>query len=232
METTKIYTFKLNNGKEIIVYAISEESARRKLIRRRNDYRTSYSGAYNAILLKVEETSNQKVLNKLYKGLKRATKTFKKTYLERTKNYIVEHFNHVIDTHKDFDNKKWLEVYGREEYYYGFKSTRKSYIAMTNQGKKLRQQFNDFTKINETKTKYNKYIKEEVNKYSQDFDNKLVKLASRLEGKGFNTKIKVTSEHVGVNFNCWVTDGTNSAHAYTIIAEGPIQRPHYRYLIK
>ena len=43
METTKIYTFKLNNGKEIIVDAISEESARRKLIRRRNDYRTSYS---------------------------------------------------------------------------------------------------------------------------------------------------------------------------------------------
>jgi hypothetical protein len=227
METTKIYTFKLNNGKEIIVDAISEESARRKLIRRRNDYRTSYSGAYNATLLKVEETSDQKILNKLYKGLKRETKTFKKTYLERTKNYIVEHFNHVIDTHKDFDNKKWLEVYGSN-----VKSGRYSYRVITPQGRKLRQQFTDFIKINETKTEYNRYVKEEVKKYSNDFDNKLIKLASRLEGKGFNTKIKVTSEHVGVNFNCWVTDGTNSVQAYTIIAEGPIQRPHYRYLIK
>ena len=227
METTKIYTFKLNNGKEIIVDAISEESARRKLIRRRNDYRTSYSGAYNATLLKVEETSDQKILNKLYKGLKRETKTFKKTYLERTKNYIVEHFNHVIDTHKDFDNKKWLEVYGSN-----VKSGRYSYRVITPHGRKLRQQFTDFIKINETKTEYNRYVKEEVKKYSNDFDNKLIKLASRLEGKGFNTKIKVTSEHVGVNFNCWVTDGTNSVQAYTIIAEGPIQRPHYRYLIK
>lgn len=227
METTKIYTFKLNSGKEIIIDAINEESARRKLIRRRNQYRTSYHGAYIATLLKVEETSDQKVLNKLYKGLKRETKTFKKTYLERIKNYIVEHFNHIINTHKDFDNKKWLEVYGRN-----FNAERYFYRVITDKGKKLRKQFDDFIKINETKTKYNKYIKEEVKKYSDDFDNKLIKLASRLEGKGFNTKIKVTSEHVGVNFNCWVTDGTNSAHAYTIIAEGPIQRPHYRYLIK
>ena len=147
--------------------------------------------------------------------------------MERTKNYIVEHFNHVIDTHKDFDNKKWLEVYGSN-----VKSGRYSYRVITPQGRKLRQQFTDFIKINETKTEYNRYVKEEVKKYSNDFDNKLIKLASRLEGKGFNTKIKVTSEHVGVNFNCWVTDGTNSVQAYTIIAEGPIQRPHYRYLIK
>ena len=67
---------------------------------------------------------------------------------------------------------------------------------------------------------------------AEDFDMKLSKLAGRMDNKGFKSEIKVTSEHVGVNFSCWVTDGELTAHAYTIIASGPIVRPHYRYLVK
>jgi len=35
-----------------------------------------------------------------------------------------------------------------------------------------------------------------------------------------------------VNIETTLTDGEKMVRAYTIIAEGQVQRPHYRYLIK
>ena len=37
---------------------------------------------------------------------------------------------------------------------------------------------------------------------------------------------------IGVNIESIITDGTKTVRAWTIVAEGEIQRPHYRYLIK
>jgi hypothetical protein len=65
------------------------------------------------------------------------------------------------------------------------------------------------------------------------YENSIVKLAYRIEKKGLNLdKITVKTSHIGVNINTWITDGEQTVHAYTIIASGEIQRPHYRYLIK
>ena len=61
----------------------------------------------------------------------------------------------------------------------------------------------------------------------------LKKLAFRIEQKGLNTdNLKLSSSHVGVNFETAITDGTKTVRAFTIIASGPVQRPHYRYLVK
>jgi len=46
------------------------------------------------------------------------------------------------------------------------------------------------------------------------------------------TNIKIENGSVGVNINITITDGEQTVRAWTIIAEGEIQRPHYRYLIK
>jgi hypothetical protein len=35
-----------------------------------------------------------------------------------------------------------------------------------------------------------------------------------------------------VNIDMTLTDGEKTVKAFTIIAEGQIQRPHYRYLVK
>jgi hypothetical protein len=59
------------------------------------------------------------------------------------------------------------------------------------------------------------------------------KLALRVESKGLNIDaIQVTSGFQGVNFECTITDCIKKVRAFTIIAEGEIIRPHYRYLIK
>ncbi len=77
-----------------------------------------------------------------------------------------------------------------------------------------------------------KRIEKEVEEAKQSFDNKIHKLVFRMEEKGFIGKVIVVSAFVGVNFECTITCGDKTINAYTIVAEGPIQRPHYRYLIK
>ena len=59
------------------------------------------------------------------------------------------------------------------------------------------------------------------------------KLAARIEKKGLDqSKLSVVTAHVGVNINTTLTDGNKTVRAFTIIAQGEVQRPHYRYLVK
>lgn len=59
------------------------------------------------------------------------------------------------------------------------------------------------------------------------------KLGDRIMEQGMDeAKLKVTKGYVGVNLELTITDGTKTVRAWTIIAEGEIQKAHYRYLIK
>lgn len=229
MEINKIYKFEYNNQNKtkITVEAVSEESARRKIMRRRNDYRVSYSAAYGAELLEVIETVDENNVKKIFEGLKKETVSFKKEYLERMKNYVTRDFDNTIEMYGEYEHDDWMSEFGREVKMYGGRTTKR----INKDGERLRSKTNSFKRILNKGMKES-HIQGEVDKYSDDFDMKLSKLAFRMDKKGFKNNIKVTSEHVGVNFNCWVTDGEKTAHAYTIIAEGPIVRPHYRYLVK
>jgi hypothetical protein len=44
--------------------------------------------------------------------------------------------------------------------------------------------------------------------------------------------MKVVSGYVGVNVEMTISDGDKYVKAWTIVAEGTVQRPHYRYLVK
>jgi hypothetical protein len=59
-------------------------------------------------------------------------------------------------------------------------------------------------------------------------------LSNCLNSKGITNDIPFTvnSARVGVNFECIIKTVDITVKAWTIIAEGPINRPHYRYLIK
>jgi hypothetical protein len=51
--------------------------------------------------------------------------------------------------------------------------------------------------------------------------------------KGLNEEnLKVVTSHIGININTTISDGDKTVKAWTIIAEGEIQKPHYRYLVK
>jgi hypothetical protein len=57
-------------------------------------------------------------------------------------------------------------------------------------------------------------------------------LSDRLLSKGISENFKINSGYVGINFEVVITHDKGQVKAWTIIACGPIVRPHYRYIIK
>jgi hypothetical protein len=70
------------------------------------------------------------------------------------------------------------------------------------------------------------------NNAEQHYENSLLKLVDRVSSKLSPEYLKVESASVGVNINITLSDGTKTVRAWTIIAAGEIQKPHYRYLVK
>mgnify|MGYP001602653057 CR=1 FL=1 len=77
------------------------------------------------------------------------------------------------------------------------------------------------------------FIVKSIEKAEQHYTNSVEKLAYRIIKKGLNAdKITMKTGYVGVNLETTFTDGNKTVTAFTVLASGQIQRPHYRYLIK
>lgn len=77
------------------------------------------------------------------------------------------------------------------------------------------------------------FKQEQLRLASENFDSKLSKLAFRIMKKNLNkSELKIESSYLDPNFACTITDGSKTVTAFTIIASGCVQAPHYRYLIK
>ncbi len=74
----------------------------------------------------------------------------------------------------------------------------------------------------------------EVKHAIDHYESSLRKLANRLNSKGITdqTDIDITTAIFAVNLEITIKHGTSITKAWTIIAEGEINRPHYRYLVK
>jgi len=65
------------------------------------------------------------------------------------------------------------------------------------------------------------------------YTDSIAKLAFRIEKKGLNeNNLTLSSSRIAMNFETRITDGVKSVRAFTILAWGEINAPHYRYLIK
>jgi hypothetical protein len=81
--------------------------------------------------------------------------------------------------------------------------------------------------------KVEQHIEKMVNNAEAHYEVSIQKLSARIEKKGLNQNTLTTvTSHVGVNIETTLTDGAKTVRAFTIIASGAIQKPHYRYLIK
>jgi len=77
------------------------------------------------------------------------------------------------------------------------------------------------------------YIDLNIKKAEKHYDDSIIKLALRIEKKGLDLdKLEVSTSYLDPNISTTITDGVKNVCAYTIIAGGNIQRPHYRYLVK
>ena len=77
------------------------------------------------------------------------------------------------------------------------------------------------------------YISKEKKFAELHYESSISKLADRIQKKDLNhSNLEVTTSHIGPNIDTVITDGNKTVRAFTIIASGDVQRPHYRYLVK
>jgi hypothetical protein len=162
------------------------------------------------------------------------TVEFKIDFLERTKKYCENYF--IFLTNKI--NKTLQERY--LEYDIEFNPINDQLLRSDENYSKYIKYKNDYIKYkNLFDLGIEKYTSIELSKSELHYINSINKLAFKLYEKGIiGTDFTIHSGKVNHNFECIIhhnkIDGkyTKITKAWTIIAEGPIQSPHYRYLIK
>ena len=174
-------------------------------------------------------------MNNLLKILKKETISLKNQYIEMTKEWAETRFN-IIVKRTNWNEEKWAKFLDVETrianegtsisfvtFHKEFYNTKKSreYDSMRNESFMLKR------------IGVNEYIKKEIKRAENHYESSIIKLANRIEKKELNeNKLKVKTSHIGVNIDTILSDGEKQIRAFTIIASGEIQRPHYRYLIK
>ena len=81
--------------------------------------------------------------------------------------------------------------------------------------------------------KVEKYIDLQIKQAEKHYNNSIERLAVRILKKGLNVdSLKLDTRFMDPNIRTEITDGNTTVSAYTIIAGGRVQKPHYRYLVK
>lgn len=155
-------------------------------------------------------------MKKIVEILKKETKSLKTQYVEMTEKWAKNEFNR-INAIKEIDiinERGWKNRIGRMEH------TKASYAYWNN----IRRATSKGSEV---------FVKDAIKNAEEHYENSILKLADRIEKKRLNVScLKVKTSHIGVNIDTILTDGKKTVNAFTIIASGEIQRPHYRYLIK
>ncbi len=163
------------------------------------------------------------------------TAEFKSAFIAKTQAFAVREFAR-FEKIASWDKAEWCAYFGIEPR-----------VLMCASGKSFVEFPNQFHNTKDAKTYLNMcariilavrqgreaFIAKEIQNAEKHYIQSIEKLAARVEAKELNIEsIKVTSGFQNVNFECTITDGIKKVRAFTIIAEGEIVRPHYRYLIK
>lgn len=141
--------------------------------------------------------------------LKTETQELKTQFIEKTAEWARNEFHELREWVDDYKNGK-----------FGFGEASKKYYRLP------RVILNANANVDE-------YISQKINDAEKHYENSIIKLASRIAKKGLNIdKLTANTSRIGVNIETTLTDGEKTVHAYTIVAWGEIQKPHYRYLIR
>lgn len=145
--------------------------------------------------------------------LKVETQSLKEQYIEKTKEWAIDHHQYLVKLSNEYYSGDFIKKYGKNHYY----ETQKLIHRMSSV----------------IYSPVEAYIEKNVKLAELHYEGSILKLANRIEKKGLIVEnITATTSHVGVNINTTLTDGIKNVRAFTIVASGAIQRPHYRYLIK
>ncbi len=175
-------------------------------------------------------------MKNLIEILKTETASLKEQYIQKTQEWASNYYNLLVERN-NWDEKKWCEFFGltpelknahiQNRSYYGFPSG----FYNTSNARKFDTLKAEIRKM--SCTSLSEYLAKEEKFAIAHYELSIEKLAARIEKKGLNIdSLTVTTSHIGVNINTTLTDGSKTVKAFTIIASGEIQKPHYRYLVK
>ena len=149
-------------------------------------------------------------MENLVESLKEQTKTLRIQFIDKTREWANAELERNINRAKRYDNLP-LDMCKGSKYY------------------------------QEQKWRHNspawffkpEFIDRMVKKADDHYSDSIEKLAFRIIKCGLIIEnIKIKNASVGVNIECAITDDIKTVRAYTIVASGVIQRPHYRFLLK
>jgi hypothetical protein len=148
----------------------------------------------------------------LVQALRTETEAIKNSYMAQIADWSTQEFANIVKLQNDF----YSQVYTPRTMQYV-----KVQKYLWNYGWKIIQGGVD------------KFVEKQVKEAGEHYESSILKLSAKIEKKGLNIeKLEVKSGRVGVNFETTLTDGEKIVRAFTIVASGDIQKPHYRYLIK
>jgi len=171
------------------------------------------------------------VKNDLIAELRNATQDLKANYFEKCEQSSERIFTYTMGQIEQLrvemdelqsvirSKAKIVDGYGTREYW----NLRTKFSA-------LMKQYDNAVEMREGG--YDKFLKEEMERAERHYESSLVKLAARLVAKGVEGDMTISSGRVGHNFEVYIKHNKGITRAWTIIAEGPIVRAHYRYLVK
>jgi len=153
------------------------------------------------------------------------TQDLKELFIEKSIEYAKREFYSLIDK-LAWTYETWVENYPKR---YTARFNQTTQVTLSKSGHRLRDLAYKAFRIG---------IEAWVNKAEKaakdHYDNSILKLRNRLAAKGIGTNFDIKSSRLGVNFDMTIRDNDTgqTVRAWTIVASGPIQRPHYRYLVK
>jgi hypothetical protein len=181
-----------------------------------------------------------KVDKGLVAELTEKTQDLKVKFIEQTKKHARHKFDHAVKRN-GWSEEEWYDAYGVQyewkESPYGHDRGKKYLRPLPSEyhGKKLyrlRDAKDEVRRV--VNDGYEKLEAKEVKLAENHYRDSILKLAERLNRKGIvdGSHFEISKAWVGVNLNLTIKHGDSTTKAWTIIAEGVIQRPHYRYLVK
>ena len=163
----------------------------------------------------------------LVQALRTETEEIKNSYIAQISDWARQEFEKAMKINEDYlKQKKYYINSGLNELFGGVKEepTAEFYQArnfLLEKGYSI------------IKTGLQKFVEKQVKQAENHYESSILKLSIKIQKKGLNIeKLQVKSGMVGVNFETTLTDGEKIVRAFTIVASGDIQKPHYRYLIK
>lgn len=172
-------------------------------------------------------SSYTEVKNNMIDELRNATQDLKVDYFqkcEQASNRIFNYHVSMIETHNQKLEEIKQLIRNRNNQY------DREYFKLQNQYSEVKDAYKYSIKLQQMG--FESFLKEEMENAETHYEMSLIKLASRLSAKGVEGDMKITSGRVGRNFEVYIEHNKGITRAWTIVAEGPYVRAHYRYLVR